>query len=141
MDGSKQSNKKEASSFGQGLLAILVIGYMLVTLGFSVFKNYKVNQEISDLKIEIETIKAKSIQLENEIVYYQTKSYVELEGRRRLGLKKPDETIVIAPENRDIVVDNQTDGSVSPDKPKMPDSDEPNYQKWYRFIFSNNETA
>lgn len=125
------------SKIGQTLLALALVVYIVWTLGGSVLKNYQTNQTISQLKSDIAKTNQENINLGNEIIYYQTKTYAELEGRRRLGLKRPDETVLVMPENNDP----QTGGSQNSATFSQPTAvdDEPNYHRWYRFILGKGQ--
>lgn len=107
-----------------------MIGYVAFLMIRVVWQNYEINQKIANLKIEIEEIKKQSKHLENLIVYYGSNIYREVEARRKLGLKKPGETIVPLPnldKKEERKIDDKNDG-VS--KKNI----EPNYLKWWELI-------
>lgn len=98
-----------------------------------VWQNYEINQKIANLKIEIEKIKKQSKHLENLIVYYGSNIYREVEARRKLGLKKPGETIVPLP-NLDKKEERKIDDKNSEASNKIV---EPNYVKWWKLVIQN----
>lgn len=75
---------------------------MALFFAFAIYSNIHVfirNKSYSELssqsQAEVDTIKQRNKRLQLLLTYYQTQSYQETEARRRLGLKKPDETAVI----------------------------------------------
>lgn len=117
----------------KGFSTILVIGYITYSVGLAIYKNYQTNQQIAELKIEIESIKQQIAELNNLIVYYKSDSFKELEARRRLGLRAKDEQIIILPKpeqrpTEEIINQQDTSGR---------SSKQSNILNWYEFIFGN----
>ncbi|MBI2589587.1 septum formation initiator family protein [Candidatus Berkelbacteria bacterium] len=100
-------------------LAVLMLSYVFINLGRAIQKNYSISEQIRQLKEDIETLEYRLAYLKNQIFYYQSTAYRELEARRRLGLKRPGETVVLIAKNRDnqsqttefpvVAKDTQTD--------------------------------
>ena len=108
------------------LLIILGLVYLGALTGTSIYKNYKTNREIVSMKSEIDDLKLQNENLKSLIAYYQTPSFKEKEARRKLGLVKPDEKMLIM--------------TKEPPQPKpsaaLPDeSQKPNYRLWWEFFF------
>ena len=57
-------------------------------------KNYHLRQQLADARVQIDSMKTRNEKLKLILSYYQTPSYQEVEARRRLGLKKPEETVL-----------------------------------------------
>jgi len=76
------------------IIFIFVI-YTLFLLGKSLFTNYELRQSIQKLNEQIATLEQQKKDLNNLILYYQSDSFKELEARRKLGLKKPDEKVYL----------------------------------------------
>lgn len=77
-----------------GILALLVVGFL-------VFSNWKISQRRTDLTVrietlrkEIQTLEEKNQQLRAGISQAGTESYLEKEARERLGLQKAGEEVV-----------------------------------------------
>lgn len=90
---SQNTQEKMKRNLGNFLLYFLVI-YTFIMLGRSVWVNWKLEQQITEIKNNVTNIQKQNKDLENLILYYQSDSYREVEARRKLGLKKPDETVV-----------------------------------------------
>lgn len=86
---------------------VLAIAYVLLNLGIALRKNYAVNTTIRALKTEIAALQQRITVLGYKIVYLQSTSYRELEAKRRLGLKRTGEQVVLVPSN--ISVDESPD--------------------------------
>lgn len=80
------------------ILTILV-AYILLNTIKTIQKNYQINYEINQLKQEILSLKNSLRHLENKIVYLESDAYRELEVKRRLGLKRLGEQVILAPQN------------------------------------------
>lgn len=123
-------SEQEISDFGQKLFWLALIIYFAVTLGIAVTKNYQGQRKIANIKNKI-------ISLNQEIesqtllnVYYQSETFKELEARRRLSLKKPEEKVFILPKRED---QEQTQQSQE-EKINLQRDKEPNSRKWLRFL-------
>jgi cell division protein FtsL len=73
--------------------ALAVVYFVYLTYN-AMMNNYQTNKKITALKTEIELANAEEGYLQNLNVYYATDTYKELEARRKLGMKKPDEKVV-----------------------------------------------
>ncbi len=82
-------------------LLALFVAYVVLNLGRAIRTNYGTSQQIRDLKGRIATLHEQQAFLTNELVYYKSRSYQELEAKRRLGLRRPGETVVLVPANAD----------------------------------------
>ena len=78
----------------------LIIGILIVCfLGLNFYRvwtsNHGVNQEINDLKTQIESEKQKNSDLSELIEYLNSSAYIEKKARTDLGLKKAGEKTVV----------------------------------------------
>ncbi|MBI3261426.1 septum formation initiator family protein [Candidatus Berkelbacteria bacterium] len=107
------------------IVTILYTGY---SLGQALWRNIAVNKRITELNGDIARIKQENTKLAGLIIYYQTDQFKELELRRRLGYKRPDEQVVVLPQNF-------YQDQVNPETRKKPKNDEtPYYRKWLETI-------
>lgn len=114
------------------LLALAVALYVIFILGKAVYRNWQSVKRIEGLQNEIARIKAKNQNLDNLILYYQTKSFKEIEARRKLGLKFPDEKVIAVPASPEEQTEDDLDRiSGKSEKEEIA----PNYSKWWRFFF------
>lgn len=111
----------------------LVIGYSGWSMIKAIYQSYTMNQTIGDLHRRINNLKIANENLKNLNVYYQTKTFKELEARRRLNLKKPAEKVLIIPDHQ------KGPANLDFEKPRLEvdrqPAKEPNYLKWWRFVW------
>lgn len=74
-----------------GLIIIFLIGIPLVK---KVSQQYKIDQEIKDLKDEIIALDNKNINLKEFISYLESDQFIEEQARLQFGLKKDGEEVV-----------------------------------------------
>lgn len=77
------------------IIIFIFVIYTLFLLGKSLFTNYELRKSIQKLNEQIATLEQQKKDLNNLILYYQSDSFKELEARRKLGLKKPDEKVYL----------------------------------------------
>ena len=130
--------KKSSKKLGLFTYNILILALVIYS-GFIVYRqikiNYETNLKIDDFMGEIDSIEVQNRNLNNLLVYYQSNTYKELEARKRLGMKKAGETIVISPENTDKVEEEQAQQPIQ----NTTEDTIPNYQKWFDLIFKDVE--
>ena len=130
--------KKSSKKLGLFIYNILILALVIYS-GFIVYRqikiNYETNLKIDDFMGEIDSIEVQNRNLNNLLVYYQSNTYKELEARKRLGMKKAGETIVISPENTDKVEEEQAQQPIQ----NTTEDTTPNYQKWFDLIFKDVE--
>lgn len=88
---SKVTSGKFPLNFLIIILAIVYVGFLLYQ---SIYFNYHRSQKINNLKKEILSLQEKQGKISSLIAYYKTDSFQELEARKKLGLKMPDEKVV-----------------------------------------------
>lgn len=113
------------------VIAVIVFVYMFVATGEAVWQNYRINQEIVQLKLGIAQLEGENIQLKNLIAYLKTESFREKEARRKLGYKKPGEQVVAIPQDNFIHTDL---GTTEDEQTTEPQTHLSNPQKWWEYI-------
>ncbi len=88
-------NKEKYLNFSSRALLYIFVLYLLFLLGKSLWTNYHLRVSIRTLNLQIATLEQQKIDLANLNVYYRSDSFKELEARRKLGLKRPDEKIFL----------------------------------------------
>lgn len=113
------------------LIILVIIFYIIFNISRSVNSNYQINKTIEEKKIEVGEQKELAQILKNKNLYYQTEVYKEIEARSKLGMKKPDEKMVIVPENSDdkTIFDSNIQSAQSESKENMT-----NYSLWWKYI-------
>ncbi|MBM2821228.1 MAG: Septum formation initiator [Candidatus Berkelbacteria bacterium] len=90
-------NEKQKNLLNKGskvILYILLI-YIIFLLAKSLWTNYDLKNSVEKLQSQIATLQQQKKDLENLNIYYQSDAFKELEARRKLGMKRPDEQILI----------------------------------------------
>ncbi len=119
-------------------IAALGIAYIVLNLGRAIQTNYHTSQQIRELKQQIAALTTQTVHLKNTIVYYKSRTYQELEAKRRLGLKRPGETVVLVPGNIDPAP--TTPPTLQPSSPSTTPSTDPfdrataNATSWIRWL-------
>lgn len=85
----------------QRTLLALVVAYITLNTFQIIQKNYNVHQSIAMIHQEIERLKLEIKHLHNKIAYYQSDSYRSIEAKRRLGLKRKGEKVIMIATNQD----------------------------------------
>lgn len=115
------------------LFYFALIVYLVIILGRSIYKNYSINQKISELEDEIIALRLDNENIKNLLLYYNIDSFKELEIRRRLGMQKPDEKVAVFEEAKLGGEENNEEvmafSSASTDQ-----KPEPNYLKWFHYL-------
>lgn len=114
------------------LLFVAGIGVSLVfgpALGGEFYRNYQIEKEIESLKSEIGAMEKNNYELSKLVEYYNTEEYKEAEARKRLGVKKEGESvIIIKPGAQSEVMEK---GGVE----IINNDNYPNYLKWWNYFF------
>lgn len=126
-------SEKPILKFLKSILIYLVAIYIFVILGRAIWMNWALKKEVDQIKKENIALQEKNHNLKNLITYYQSDSFKELEARDKLGLKKPDEKVILVPikkisNNDQILSNNQADQN-------RVDQGIPNWQAWWIYIF------
>ncbi len=106
---------------------------MIVILGFSVIQNIgkflQIKSDIRSEQAKIAKIQEQNQTLEKQLASSQDLSFVEKQVRDKLGLAKPDEAIVVLPDEdtlRKLAPQNSSENNSLPD---------PNWKRWEKLFF------
>jgi cell division protein FtsB len=80
--------------FGKLLIAVFFLFAVYSNLRL-VIRNHQLNQRVEEVRQDVKEAEARNEKLKLLLAYYQTPEYQEIEARRRLGLKKPEETALV----------------------------------------------
>lgn len=130
--------KKIASSlsgFVEKAFVLVLIGYIGISVGRSVMKNYEVNKRIDFLKVHIDELEQEKLYLKNLIAYYQTNTFKELKAREELGWQKPGEFVISVPvDPEDKPMDEKSNFIAMQEEEARTLT---NYEKWYHYFFGS----
>lgn len=97
----------------------------------SVYQNFRMNHEIEQHQIKITQLEQRKRENQLALIYYSSSAFREIEARRRLNLRGPDEHVVVLknlldsnnPSTIDAVTGLQTEVTYKP------------WQTWWNLIF------
>jgi cell division protein FtsB len=113
-------------------LALAVILWASFVSWGQLERHKRISEEVTALELEARRIEAENKTLEERITYFSTREFREQEAREKLGLKKPDETVVAIKEEvqsepaQSELQDNTQVGAIV---------EMPNYRKWWNIFF------
>jgi cell division protein FtsB len=88
--------KRKWLVFGGVALAALAIGGWVFSVSSKQSeRNKKIEEEVSSLETEAEKIRRENETLREKIAYFSSQDFREQEAKRKLGLKREDETMVV----------------------------------------------
>jgi cell division protein FtsB len=107
------------------LIGVIVILNLVIILAQTIQRNYKLNQQLDDLKVQTAMLEDQKSQLEYNIRYYGTDAFREREARAKLGLQLPGESVIIIP---------RTSPKAAPKDAQKAAPDRSNLQQWFDFL-------
>ncbi|MGB0757064.1 MAG: FtsB family cell division protein [Patescibacteria group bacterium] len=110
-------------------LFIVLIGVMLVfsvSLLREVNRKQEIKNEIVMLEDELVSMETENTRLEHLIEYLKTDEYAELEAKKRLGLKKEGENVILVTEAEAAVVSTT----------RVDERDSSNWSLWWKYFFN-----
>lgn len=117
-------------------MVVLLGGWVLYLSSKQIERSHRIQEEVSSLETEAVKIRRENDTLSEKIQYFSSDDFREQEAKKKLGLKKSEETVVIIkpqPEQNkegenSFVMRQQT--SVDVGKENIP-----NYKKWWKIFF------
>ncbi len=117
-----------------------MVGYMLYSLTVSVYKHYQIQQHIKDYEQRNAQLELQNSQKIEDFQYYTSDQYREKIAKQSLGLVNPGEkVIVLTPAASNPFLDEEDDYFDSRIPLQKRYSDLPNYMKWWKFFFEDNQ--
>jgi cell division protein FtsB len=120
-----------------------IIGYILLAavFGFAVYsnvrlavRNYDLRQAVQASKDEVESLKRRNEKLRLLLGFYETEEYQEVEAKRRLGLKRKDETAVLVSGLPANSLADTLEDFVYREPESQAAPQDTNLQKWWKYI-------
>ncbi|MBW6431938.1 septum formation initiator family protein [Patescibacteria group bacterium] len=106
---------------------LIIVLYMLFTVGRLAYRNYQLNQEEAELRESVIALENEIQDLKNKIIYFQSDSYKEKMLRAKLNLKKEGEEVVVIMPEPEVEVVAATDEYQKKTNP----------QKWSHYFFGS----
>jgi len=109
--------------------------YLLLTLGVSEYKNYKVQNFINEFDFKNQNLSFENELLSNELDYYSSPQYQEKIAKQNLGLINPGEKVLVIQVDDSLSETQRYELSLEQNKLSRIKS-LPNYKKWWYYLFS-----
>ena len=77
------------------LINLVIFGFLSWSFGREFLRNRQIQQDISALQTQPDTLQARNLEVTRLHTALQTESSIEREARLKLGLKKPGEHVVV----------------------------------------------
>ncbi|MDP3993094.1 MAG: hypothetical protein Q8Q05_02695 [bacterium] len=121
------------------MLKVLLVGLFVFAVISNInliVRNHKLGTILREKKIQTAQQTFNNSKLKLLIAYYQTPSFQEVEARRRLGLKKPDETVYTI---KGLTTDTDQNPGLSDnlynDIQPAPPALKTNIELWWQYFF------
>ncbi|AKM82388.1 MAG: Septum formation initiator [Berkelbacteria bacterium GW2011_GWE1_39_12] len=113
---------------------IVLVFYTFIMLGKSVWANFQLQKQTDLIKAKIEEVKTQNNNLGNLILYYKSDSFREVEARRKLGLKRPDEKVMNVPVQKFDNFNAEIEAQKNNLAPKIIDTKSSNPSMWWQYL-------
>lgn len=115
------------------LVGLVFLIFVSLALGKELARKRKVNQQIDEVKQEIERLEKRNKELTSLIEYLNTDSFKEVQARQSLNMQKEGETAVAVPAAVKSA-EEENDGGKFDFETKEGKS---NLSKWWKYFFEN----
>lgn len=112
-----------------GLAVIILLSFPLTE---NISKRNRIEDEVTQLKNEIETLESQNKNLDNLIGYLESDEFVEEQARLNLGLKKPGEKIVVIKDEGRVA---GASDKKEEDRENSLSDKKSNPKKWWNYFF------
>ena len=127
--------RKYFDRYGERLFLYFLVIYTFAMLGRSVLVNYQLQKQTKNIEASITDIKNQNKGLQNLVLYYQSDSFREVEARRKLGYKKPDEKVFIVSVQKFKDFDTEIESQKESLSTNQQEKKQSNLSLWWQYIF------
>ena len=117
------------------IIVILLVGWVAYISAKQLERNRRIQKEVTTLSLEAAKIRRENETLGDRINYFSSNEFREQEAKEKLGMKKPDETVMVVQQEPDPVATENTDEQQNT-KPLSADEGGENYKKWWNLFFN-----
>jgi cell division protein FtsB len=119
------------------LWLIAVAGYLVVSAGQAMLRNYNSQQQISTLQQKLSELNLEKQRLEALLVYYKTDTYKEKALRENLLLVRPEERVYALPESGNVrsLEDEVLQPAEKQVAQRSLENAEPSWRQWIDYLF------
>ena len=112
--------------------------FALYSNGAKFLENQTLRRDVHLAEVEAARLAQQKAKLKALVAFYESPSYQEVEARRRLGLKKPDEKVVSIKGLTEESVSNIL-AEIYQTPPARPTSQSPPWRQWWDYYFMANQ--
>lgn len=113
--------------FSRGLFVVLIVILLFVSVSLlrEVKRKRNIQTEIKELEHELTQLERDNVSLQSLIDYLKTDEYIELEAKKKLGMKRAGEQVILVTK-KEVSATTQTSSSQEAVA---------NWQLWWRYFF------
>jgi len=116
-----------------GLIALFI--FALVSNVEKIISNYHLRLRVDQAKAEVAKMELRNQKLTLLLSYYGSPSYQDIEARRRLGLKKPDETtFVLKGATASADQQDSLEAGIYQDATQAAPTNQSNISRWWQYF-------
>lgn len=116
-------------------MVVVLSGWVLYISSKQIERNRRIEEEVSALESEASKIRNENETLSEKISYFSSDDFREQEAKKKLGLKKAEETVVIIKSRPEY----EKEGAILQDKNQSVTENNneniANYKKWWKLFF------
>ena len=117
--------------------AIVVLGFLSVSIYREFSKKKQVENDINSLKEQAEKIKQENMSLEERIAYLGSQDYQKIQAKDKLDLQEPKENVVIIAQDSNFLAQEKKETEKSnSQKTENFDEKKENYLKWWEYFIN-----
>jgi len=109
------------------LIGLIMVAGMFFKYASEVYKDYKINTEIKDLKDNIERLRDENIELHSYLEYLDTDSYREIIAKKDLNFRRPHEQVI-------VIKSSNSQSTIYDDANEVKYTNIPIYLKWWNIF-------
>lgn len=116
------------------VILVLIIGaYLVISLSRQLFSLWQAGGRIEKIRKRVEEAREENERLKRKLSFVQSEEFLEREARNKLNLAKPEETIVVVPQE---VIKMEVERA---QKEKERRVEIPNWRRWYKAFFGDSQ--
>ncbi len=112
------------------ILGVVVLAFLVFSLGKKFFESREIDSEISDAEADIARLETRNAELGNLLNFVNTEAFVEQEARLKFNLLKPGESVVVIPSNSEAQNGGETSSENNAGNLSNP-------VKWWNYFFGS----
>lgn len=117
------------------IVSLAVVFFALYSNIRLTMRNYQLNDHLREAEEQIKLKEIRNKKLSYLIYYYKSPEYQEVEARRRLDMKRPDETVIAIKGLQSNTNKNSISEIINEAETAREEVPINNYSKWWEYFF------